>query len=758
MKILKILFLIIYLGLFKLTFALSVPVETVFSDITQDYKYYTELQDLYDKQAIYPDENGKFNPYKLLTRDEFVGISLEVSCKKCTVPNTPIDIINTYSGTNLFFDIDKTNKYFYCIALADDKNYVKGYDPGYTCDNGVYKVGERPFCPSNNITLEEAIAVILRNSNLFSIEDNALVMQDIKDGKITENLSTDVSPKNPDGTPYTFYGYLRKALTYTIEEYDNLGNKKTYNLLELQDGKIYPKRLVTKEDFLKMAYIALKTNACKNLQTNNLSLKIGIFDKSCNSYDSQCKLSDLKSDNNIYDFKADVGGVCKLGVNDPDGYIWRFYNNDTKDEIIKYGKYLNDFTFLGSGNWTVYLKVIDNCGNTGEVYNTIYINGNYSIKADKTNGTGPLDVNFEGIGGKTGYTYKWDFGDGTTGDGQNINHEFTANGEYIVKMIVYDENGNKVGEDTKTITVGDYTIKADKTNGTGPLDVNFEGIGGKTGYTYKWDFGDGTTGDGQNINHEFTANGEYIVKMIVYDENGNKVGEDTKTITVGDSTNSNISVSIDATPISGNTPSKVDFSSIVTGGNGNYIYEWNFGNGDTGNGSSISYIYKNPGIYNVVLKTIDSNGNTGYASVLIIVNNVTDCNNDSDNDGVNDCVDLCPLIIGVGINSGCPVFDKKCASDCSCSNGYICSSKDTNLCGIKGVCLPNTEILKNSISDCLKSYGLNNIFGNASCNTCPCSNFLDFESKIRKCDLLFPAITSPDSTKIYSNGGFYEVK
>jgi hypothetical protein len=55
------------------TFAVyQIPIENVFSDITKDYPYYNELQTLYDKSMIFPDNEGKFNPYKLLTRDEFV--------------------------------------------------------------------------------------------------------------------------------------------------------------------------------------------------------------------------------------------------------------------------------------------------------------------------------------------------------------------------------------------------------------------------------------------------------------------------------------------------------------------------------------------------------------------------------------------------------------------------------------------------------------------------------------------------------------
>jgi hypothetical protein len=69
----------IFLSLFFFFFLFSpafaetiIPVEDIFSDINKDYKYYKEVQELYNRGMIFPDENGKLNPEKLLTRDEFV--------------------------------------------------------------------------------------------------------------------------------------------------------------------------------------------------------------------------------------------------------------------------------------------------------------------------------------------------------------------------------------------------------------------------------------------------------------------------------------------------------------------------------------------------------------------------------------------------------------------------------------------------------------------------------------------------------------
>lgn len=139
-KIFSIIICVIWILFLKIdTFAVyQIPIENVFSDITKDYPYYNELQTLYDKSMIFPDGDGKFNPYKLLTRDEFVGIASEVSCTKCIQPNARLDILDKYT-TQPFYDVFKTNKYFYCIGYAKDKSFVNGYDTNFRCDDGTFK-------------------------------------------------------------------------------------------------------------------------------------------------------------------------------------------------------------------------------------------------------------------------------------------------------------------------------------------------------------------------------------------------------------------------------------------------------------------------------------------------------------------------------------------------------------------------------------------------------------------------------------------
>jgi hypothetical protein len=103
----------------------QILVENVFSDIDADYEYRDELQTLYDRGMILPNITGKFSPDAYLNRDEFVGISMEVICERCIQPHTEQKFIDRYFNEDVYFDIDNTNPYFYCVAEADAQNYVR---------------------------------------------------------------------------------------------------------------------------------------------------------------------------------------------------------------------------------------------------------------------------------------------------------------------------------------------------------------------------------------------------------------------------------------------------------------------------------------------------------------------------------------------------------------------------------------------------------------------------------------------------------
>ena len=77
------------------------------------------------------------------------------------------------------------------------------------------------------------------------------------------------------------------------------------------------------------------------------------------------------------------------------------------------------------------------------------------MTSDKTAGEGPLLVNFDaGLSFDPGtiVSYAWDFGDGTTGSGEQVSHTFTDVGDHLVQLTCTDDDG-LVGTATGTIIV-----------------------------------------------------------------------------------------------------------------------------------------------------------------------------------------------------------------------------------------------------------------------------------------------------------------
>jgi hypothetical protein len=178
-----------------------------------------------------------------------------------------------------------------------------------------------------------------------------------------------------------------------------------------------------------------------------------------------------------------------------------------------------------------------------------------------------------------------------------------------------------------------------------------------------------------------------------------------------------------------------------------YKYNWFFGDSSTGFWRIISHIYTGTWLYQVTLSVTDNTDATADATALIkVIENK--CENDSDADWIGDCEDLCPIIKGDSENKWCPILEIKCENDGSCPTGYQCQKENLWV----WVCLP--ESLETS---CVYSWG-SVVFGNAVSLTCPSKVFLDFNAPLRKCDTVFPAITSPDHTNIYSKGKWFEIK
>ena len=173
---------------------------------------------------------------------------------------------------------------------------------------------------------------------------------------------------------------------------------------------------------------------------------------------------------------------------------------------------------------------------------------------------------------------------------------------------------NMAGTYTCTISVGSATNSADTEVVIYPdptADFNFTTVcqgtptqfnststtnpSGQQIESYQWNFGDGQTGSGQNVSHTYAQAGTYQVTLTVSTGNGHCTDQITKTVSVYGQPTSNFTY----TSVCKGNPTQ--FTSTASAPNGQQItsYQWNFGDGQTGSGQTVSHTYAQAGDYQV---------------------------------------------------------------------------------------------------------------------------------------------------------------
>ena len=263
-----------------------------------------------------------------------------------------------------------------------------------------------------------------------------------------------------------------------------------------------------------------------------------------------------------------------------------------------------------------------------------------SFTANPTSGVVPLEVSFNASNSSDSdgsiISYAWDFKDGNKDIGQTINHTFSSAGSYNVMLTVIDNEG-ATDSVTKVITVTDPIVSnqlptasftVNPASGVAPLEVYFNASGSYDSdgniVSYAWDFKDGSTGNGETINHTFSSTGSYSVKLTVIDNEG-ATDSSTKTIAVTeiaiDPSNQSPTASFTSNPTSGLAPLVVYFNASGSyDSDGDIVsYQWDFKDGNMGSGQTVNHTFTSAGNYSVKLTVIDNEGATDSSTKTITV-------------------------------------------------------------------------------------------------------------------------------------------
>ena len=151
--------------------------------------------------------------------------------------------------------------------------------------------------------------------------------------------------------------------------------------------------------------------------------------------------------------------------------------------------------------------------------------------ATPTTGYPPLEVAFDAGDSSSPagaiLFYKWDFGDGETGDNETVSHAYNTKGTYPVTLTVTDSSGG-VGRVTHAVEALNHSPKAsfkmtpNIVAPTIPATFDASASSDEDGMIEQWiwSFGDGATGEGEFAEHQFTAPGTVTVRLTVVDDDG----------------------------------------------------------------------------------------------------------------------------------------------------------------------------------------------------------------------------------------------
>ena len=220
-------------------------------------------------------------------------------------------------------------------------------------------------------------------------------------------------------------------------------------------------------------------------------------------------------------------------------------------------------------------------------------------------------------------TYRWDLGDGSSAEGAQVTHVYQKSGTYRVTLTVSDgsEGKNSTNMDVKNVTVGAPPVALLKRVGKVCIGdaVSFDASGSKVAdgksLKYMWDFGDGTTQNGNSkVAHVYHKAGHYTASVEVKKAAGSRC-KPVSTICNSSMASTDVFVNTPPVAIAGSNLISCVGSEIVFDGSQSsdadgdaLTYQWNFGDGTTAEGAKGTHGFAKQGTYKVTLTVDDGSG------------------------------------------------------------------------------------------------------------------------------------------------------
>jgi PKD repeat protein len=234
-------------------------------------------------------------------------------------------------------------------------------------------------------------------------------------------------------------------------------------------------------------------------------------------------------------------------------------------------------------------------------------------------------ANFSDLSSGTYTNWYWDFGDGQSSNQQNPTHYYAQPGPYLVCLTVIDSLTNLCSDyycdsvyfdnNTGSGCIANYTYSQNP--GVGSVFTFAAVAQNSQTWQYVWDFGDGSTGAGVNVTHTFPSGQNwYWVCLTAYGANGCQ-NTYCDTLYAGGGSGTGCTANF---TFAGPSPSNAGYTFFGPQFNTPATYSWNFGDGTTGTGQSVSHQYPTAaGTYQVCLTVSITNGQTCTACQTVTI-------------------------------------------------------------------------------------------------------------------------------------------
>jgi gliding motility-associated-like protein len=204
-------------------------------------------------------------------------------------------------------------------------------------------------------------------------------------------------------------------------------------------------------------------------------------------------------------------------------FLWNFGDGTTSTEISP------NHSYTDAGVYNVNLIVTSASGCSNSTNYDISIFSNPEVNFSLSNHCESEITSFEDLSTialpELITTQTWSFGDGTSGTGSPVTHEYSLSGTYNVSLEVTSVNGCSASLDLPIIVfpkpISDFTIDGNSCINGGPVIFNnSSSISDSSPLTYNWNFDDGAVSILENPSHTYTSTGAYDISLTVESENG----------------------------------------------------------------------------------------------------------------------------------------------------------------------------------------------------------------------------------------------